>query len=495
MDEDGDGVTDDNITADWMNASIVRGFADPLARVAQTGRATFTLNNALQKYSPELYPNQLPRRKVKFTMDAGSGARTLFEGYIESIAPTPGTKRERRARFECVDAMALLDMHDGAIAIQLNAHANEIVLAVVGAVFSPPTSVYDDGLNLFPLGGDRWTDIPGLGVGFEEITASRRIQDAVSSDWGHFFIRKNGGVAFRNRHHLPLVAGVRLVLNDQMAKMTYRKAASSVYNLVEVTVHPRAVGQTLEVLGRLSQSTPPPIEPGESVVFVVDYQEPTNKAERLGGKDVVTPVANTDYTCTSDEAGDGDDLTASVSASMTAYADRAEVTLSNAASEVAYVQNLQVRGYAIRVRNPVTLTASDPTSIAAYQKRKLRIDAPLLSSIAAGQRLADYLLACYKDPHGEVRSVEFLANKNATFLAAAAEFELLERVTLTESQTGLSGYDGYAYQIRHDIKNKWEHRVTLEVAPTPSVTGAPGGSGTPFRLDTSALNSGHVLIY
>jgi hypothetical protein len=42
--------------------------------------------------------------------------------------------------------------------------------------------------------------------------------------------------------------------------------------------------------------------------------------------------------------------------------------------------------------------------------------------------------------------------------------------------------------MRHNIVNKHQHWLSLDVETAYPV-------GTPFRLDTSALNSGHVLIY
>jgi hypothetical protein len=171
-----------------------------------------------------------------------------------------------------------------------------------------------------------------------------------------------------------------------------------------------------------------------------------------------------------------------------AYADKAEVTLTNSTAAPAWVQTLRILGRAVRTREPATATASDGTSRAAYQTRKLALDAPLMDELPEAQRLADHLLAAYKDPDDEVAGVGFLANGNATLLAAARDLELLDRVVVSEGQTGLDDYAGYITQMRHEIRSKFEHRVTLALATAYTV-------GTPFRLDTSALNSGHVLIY
>ena len=173
---------------------------------------------------------------------------------------------------------------------------------------------------------------------------------------------------------------------------------------------------------------------------------------------------------------------------MTAYADKAEVTLTNALSRPTFVQALQVRAYAVRAREPVVVRKSDATSIASYQKRALAIQAPLMSKESEALRLAEYLLDVYKTPRDIVEGVVVLGNKSATFLAAVRDLELLDRVVVTETQTGLSSYAGHVYRMRHSIPNKHDHRLTLDLETGYSV-------GTPFRLDTSALNSGHVLVY
>lgn len=135
------------------------------------------------------------------------------------------------------------------------------------------------------------------------------------------------------------------------------------------------------------------------------------------------------------------------------------------------------------------MSASDATSIAAYGKRKLAISAPLMNTQAEALALAEYLLDVYKDPVDCVEGLTFQANRNATLIAAARDLELQDRVIVSETQTGLSAVTGFIYSIQHAITaNGRDHRVTLNLQ-----TGYD--PGTPFRLDDSTLESGHVLIY
>lgn len=485
---DGDfGDAGEDVTSDFISALITRGFASPLARMATTGQATFVLKNLNRTYSPALHANVLPRRQVKFNMTYDSITSTLFRGYLKSIEPQMGQFRSRRVALKCVDAQALLDKHEGPVALQTNVFANDVIQATVAAVYTPPSGVgYDTGINFFPTSGDRWNFDAGLG--FEEVVAARKIEDACVSDWGRFFISAFGVPTYHNRHNAPLNATTVLTLNDTMQNMQYSKGEDEVYNVVEVVCHPRATGTVLERVGWISQDKAPRIEANADAVFVLKFSDPATQ-ESIGVLSPVTPVAGTDYTCASDENGSGDDTTASVSAAMTAYGDRAEVTLTNASSNPVYVQSLQVRGYAVRARSPITVTASDATSIATYQRSKLRIDAPLMNGEAEAQRLADYLLSAYKAPNDNVENLTLFANKYDSWLTFARELELEQRVVVSETQTGLSGYVGYVYQITHNITHQSQHRVTFSLETAYNL------GGTPFRLGTSALNSGHLLIY
>lgn len=471
----------EDITADFISATIQRGFSSPLARTPGVARATFIVLNTAKTYSPPLHATVLPRRQVKFDMTYGGTTVTLFRGYLDDIQPDFGQYSERRAKLTCVDAQALLDMYEGEIAMLTNIYADDVIEAVVSAVYTPPGTAYQSGVNPFPTSAEGWTVT-------ETIRASQKIQDACTSDWGKFFIGKNGYPTFYNRHQMPLDSTTELTLSDTMLNLDYVKAVADVYNYIEITCYPRSLGQVREVLGRLSQTDAPRLEAGASQLFLLRFRDPINAKIQMGGYSCTTPAATTDYTATDDPTGLGNDETANVTASATFYGDHAEVTLTNAAAYPVYIQTLQVRGYAVRAREPVTVIAQDATSITAYQKRKLSLQAPLISDPQQAQELADYLLSYYKDPLNNVSGIEILANKDATWMAAVRDLELEDRVVITETQVGLSAWAGYIYSLNHNIVNRYQHRLTFALEQAPTV-------GTPFRLDTSALNSGHTLIY
>lgn len=496
IDYDGDGsfaTPGDTVTDDLMRATIDRGFVTPLARMPYIGRATFTMKNLDKAYSPPLDAKLLPGRAVRFQMTYDGSTVTLFQGFIESIRPAPLTWGPRNTIIECVDFMAPLDIFEGRIGIKTNARADDVIFDVVNDVDSGIVTNYQRGINVFATSGEQWSLDSIIGTGFkaarEDVVASTKILDACTADWGRFFIDKQGRPTFYNRHQMPLDTVTALTLDNTMQRMSYEKRLSEVYNWISVTYLPRTVSERPEVLGRLTPGRAAEIGPLQSETFIIRFRDPVNQAINIGGLQTLEPVANTDYAATSDEAGEGSDATGDLSIIMTAYADRAEVTVTNTSAATVWLQRLQVRGYAVRSREPEMVHATDATSIAKYGRRKLHINATLMSNNAQAAALANYLLDVYKEPFDIVTDLSIFGNDSDEFMAAIRDLELMDKVVVSEDQTGLSGFTGHIYRMRHEIELNHSHWLTFSLE-TPYDVG-----GTPFRLDTSQLNSGHILIY
>jgi len=489
VDWDNDGYFDgagEDCTADFVSAVISRGFSDSLARVARVGRLTVVLNNLERQYSPPLDGDVHPRREVLLQMTYDALTVVKFSGWIDGIVPSSGLYEDRRVVVECVDAMALLDGEEGELALATNVYADELIGDAVDAVYSPAAVDYDPGVNLFPVSADRWAwETPGQAV--EEIKASQKIGDACLSDWGNFYIARDGTPTFRNRNYMPLDPTTVLTLAGTMQELTASITVRQVYNFVEVVCHPRDVGTVLEVLAAIAQRDAPVIGAGQSVTYVMSFRDSSNTNIKVGGKDCLTPVATTDYECTADPGGEGADVTGSVSCVGTFYGDHAEVTLTNGSGSAVYLQRLQVRGYAVRTRESITVAAQDAGSIATYQRRKLRLDAALMDAQSAAQAMADYLLGRYSEARLVLGSVGIVANVDATTMEAVRDLELCQRIELSEGQTGLSNWTGYVWGLTETIEGV-THRVDLGLVEAFDL------GGIPFRIG-DALNSGHILIY
>jgi hypothetical protein len=495
---------DMDASEEFVSAEIVRGFNSPLARMAAMGRATIILNNVYRQFSPALHSHVRPGRGIRLDMTypiVGGTTVTLFEGKIDGIAPTSGVYEQRQVTLSCVDEMERIGGVEAKIPLLQNAFADEIVTAVTDAL-GILVHDYEAGLNVFATSADRWTHDPTGAVAALESTyyergdAAGKILDAVTADWGVFFIARDNVPTFYNRHHAPLDVTTVLALTTPL-EIGYRMSKGWIYNIIEVKCHPRQTGDAVEVLWEMDTEAAPRIDAGTTLTMDCKFRDPVNEAITLGGVDCLALVAGTDYTATSDEPGEGDDKTGSVTIGATFYGDRAVLDITNGDSDSVYLQTCQVRGRAIRVHSPWVAIREDAASQTRYGARRLRINAILMSAPHQSERLAEYLLDVYKDPWHEITGVQFVANESAALMIAARDLELVDRVTLTETQTGLTAHAGTVYKMTHKINGPPAagHVVVLDVATAYD----PGGN--PFRLETdppgggSALNSGDVLWY
>lgn len=485
----------EDITEYFLHATINRGFADPLTRLPATGTMRLHMENEAKQFSPPLESSVVPMVPIRLLMEYSATTETLFQGFIRSIEPSAGLYNRRDVVFECVDGLEHLQLFEGRLALQQNVYADDIIGDVVDDVFSSPATAYQAGINQFPTSGEQWTLPASLGhalagekAGEDNVRATDKIRDACTADWGRFFVAKDGTITFYNRHQMPLDSSTELTLASSPA-LGYRKSAGDVYNWVEVTYLPRAVGELDEVLGRFAPERAARIDPLSTETFVIYFRDPVNQAIRIGGLSALTPVNGTDYEATDDEAGEGADVNANLNITFTAYANRAEVQIENTDSaDDAYIQFFQVRGLAVRSREPETVRVLDQTSIDAYGQRKLAIRAPLMGNNAQALSLATYLLDLYKDPQDVLRGVRLDANCNGTMLAAARDLELLDRVDVSDDQVGLSNFIGHVMRLQHEIDVSGVHQVFMDLETPYTV-------GTPIIIGTSTLNSGHVFIY
>jgi hypothetical protein len=485
---------------DFVSANIVRGFNNPLARMATTGRATFVLNNINRQYSPALHAEVRPGAAVLFEMTYDGVTEPLFHGQIESIEPQSGQYEQLRVMFNSIDAMAKIDSVEARIPLMTDATADEIIEEVTDAIGTLLAPDYEVGINVFATSADRWIHEPAGGWGkfqrryYTKGEAAGKILEAVTGEWGRFYIARDGTPTFINRHHMLLDDTTELTLTTP-TDVGYRMAMSDVYNVIEIDCNPRSVGAPLSTLWEMTTDKPPMIDAGETISMDCKFVDPLNDAVVVGGMDCLAPVANTDYTATSDEAGDGDDKTAQVGIAATFYGDRAVLDITNNDANAIYLHMLKVRGTPIRSMTPWTALEEDAASQVIHGGRRLRIDATLMSRPYEAERLAQYLLDVYKDPHDNVTGVGFCANTAVALMEAARDLELCDRVMLTEFQTALAAYAGYIYLLTHNISGESGHWVSMNIET------AYDAGCDPFRLETvppgggSALNSGDCLIY
>lgn len=239
------------------------------------------------------------------------------------------------------------------------------------------------------------------------------IRDLERSEHGLFLIARDGSPVFRERTTVITGGEAGEIDEDHLVDCEMERPWSSVFNDVRVTCYPVEVLPTTEIWDFLDK---PQLAAGGTLTIWAEFSHPAD--------DVITPVANVDYTANTAENGSGSDMTANLSVTGTVFSDRAKLELENThASTSLYVTMLRLRGKSL-MRNPTTLVVEDTASQASYGRRVLSVELPWQQDVNTAQALAEFLGQSYAEP-----TVSFAAQFERR-LPDMVQFELGDRVRM-----------------------------------------------------------------
>ena len=175
------------------------GFERAGAPVAAVGRCAITLRNHDRRYSPgnaagPLYGQLLPRRPVRVRASDGAQSWTLFRGYIERIVPDAGAQGRGLCEIVCVDGLALPARQRIGVAHAESKSVAEAVGELVGAVYTPPATSYQDNGDALTHYGRAWQP--------ERTTALDALRDVCRAVYGRFFLARDGTATYWARDSL-----------------------------------------------------------------------------------------------------------------------------------------------------------------------------------------------------------------------------------------------------------------------------------------------------
>lgn len=482
-----------DVTADWATADplvIERGI-EPGERIAGVGRMSLALYDPDGRYTPG-HPAALPGFdagvRVRLSASDGTLTRALFTGRVEAITPyrAAGARggTPPHVRLACVDDMAalwrvpvgafplLLDATPGALVEQLITrsvvpvgreacwrlgHPRAGRLGGLTALSDHTTGVdLDAGQSVFPWAGDSWP---------AELPAAAALRDVCTSEGGWFAIAADGTPVFRGRHARPRHVTPDVMLGAGLAALHAGRGEQTVANSVEVTVHPRTVGEPGEVLWQAGHAIR--LEPGAARKLVCRYHDPAEHVLEVGALSVEPPRRGVDFTATDALDGTGQDLTHTVMVALESGARGALLTLWSdwPGAGAIYVHGLRLRGVPLRRYTPVTVRIEDDASIVARGRHPLRADLRLQDDARTGEDMARTLLANRREPHPwPVITLE--ATASASLLAAALGTDVGARAHLDAPDVGLDGAACFVEHIRHRIERGGaSHRVTWRTSP------------------------------
>jgi hypothetical protein len=247
------------------------------------------------------------------------------------------------------------------------------------------------------------------------------------------------------------------------------------------------------------------------VVINCAYRDPNQQAQRVGGVDMVAPVAVTDYTFNSEQAGSGIDLTSQLTVDVEFGGNSARVTLTNAGPADGWVPagGLQLRGRGLYDFEPLIADRQAHESTDLYGEINLAYDMPYQSSPHNGSDLADFLLGMNSQARTDAKNVTFVGNWDDEVAEQAFGIEISDRVSVTAPSIALDA-PYYVNGCRMVISSSGILVMTLYLAPVDTteywLLEVPGrteldettvlgyGLFVPgWILDTSELGSGTFL--
>lgn len=465
----------------------------PTDRLASSGTMTFELDNsehssqgALGTFSPDnanLFAGFRVGREIRLAVDWDKATHYPWWGTVETILPTPGRKFERRVRVTCVDFMDYLSRaRIRGLDVQFNESAAQGIHLLLNRAQSDPVGVYylneSAEFDIYPTLFDSGKD--------EKTSIVTEIQKLLQSERAFVYV-VGGMLYFEGRSVRPdaFDLGASLVLTEgELMGLVPDHSARNLINNVEARVHPRRFDSSAVVLFNYDNTQA--IVSGETVQFNAPYRDVDQKAQRVGGFNMVTPVASTDYTFNAAEDGTGADRTPQLDVSVTFGGNSAEVKIRNRGPSDGYLTLFRLRGQGIYTYEPVTVEKKSAQNEAQYGPLQLVYELPYHTSTPIAEDAAQYILRRYGDPRTFIESAHFWANRRSTLL----DFVLKTRVvgsllTVSEPVTGLSGESYFVQGARVAFREKGFVYANLNLAPadTESIFEVGDGLGGGSSLD------------
>lgn len=373
--------------------------AGPADRVASSGSCTFSLNNSERNSASRLgyYSPGGPSARGGFTLGirvrvqlqdpATSTWHVRFVGSLTSITPVPGRYGARTVQVVAADWLDEAARATVAgLTTQINKRSDEIITLLVNNVPRGPESTsIATGASTFAYALDTARDDRPNPV-------LQEIARATASELGYFYLRGSGEAVFEARFDRVSMSDAA-TFDNSMAGLDVTTSRDTVISKVQIVTHPRTVDTSNQVLYSLQSVTEIPV--GGNITIVGGYTDPNNRAQRVGGMSMVTPVATTDYVANSAADGSGTNLTTSITVSATFASNSARFTITNNAAVVAYVTKLQARGIGIYDYETTVAEAEDAATATEYGEQVVSIDMPYSSDVTLGVDMARYLLGIY----------------------------------------------------------------------------------------------------
>lgn len=479
--------TNEDISAYWKSMRWQLGASSPYDHIARTNTLDVVLNNSDGRFSPQhasgltgFELGALLRLQVTYS----ATTRQHFIGWITEIKPVPGSRGRRETSVRAEGFFSRLFTEFAFLPVQQDKRYDEIIISLLEAVTVYPPGLVgwllgeagfselgqttrlgesgsyanlETGVNTFNYAGDNWS---------RGVSVLSALRDLMDTEGGLLYESRAGEVEAFNRHHwikdtlnavdatftegLLLSGGVKYRYGDYLA------------NDIVVKYRPRSVGTSLEVLGTITQSINVPQGSSTTAVLVFDDGSGT----RIGGYGVVC-VANTDFTARAQEEGIGDDVTSSVTVSIIEGGSSCQLTFTNVGTRDAFIApGSRVRGYKITDFGEQEYRLLDTTSIGDYGRQRKAISLRMLDDPEYAKSLAYWERDIHATPSGQIEGMTILANASDTLMTQALTRVIGDRITVSESQTGVTSTEYFIVGEKHTVANQYHHKTEWVLLPS-----------------------------
>jgi len=431
----------------------------PTARTAGTGSLKMLLDNSAKNsgsklgyYSPE-HANARSgfevglAIRIKYTY----GGTTYFKLHnrMSDANPDHGQYKNRRVSVVALDYMNIISRYKMAqIGVQANKRPDEVMATVIAALpIAPKNTSYDTDPDIYTR---------ALHMEKDGVTAGRAVLNkcALSSKGQAFVIGDlTDGETLRwySRSAKTQNTALAATINDNMTGLKVIRSQKNIINTVNAITYPVKVEEAITLYTAQREIE---VQPGITTKFVAMFTDPSGAGRRVkGSENHETPEAGDHYRASAFEKSGGDDLNASVTVTITIWgANSAKVEITTSAGRVAYVNLLTLIGDGLFTYEPSIYTAFDLTSKDDHGDNEINYPMPYQENPNIGKDFGDFILAWHKDPVNEINSVEFIANTNATLMAAGVSVDIGDRIKIIETVTAVST-EFYVNGVEHIINS------------------------------------------
>lgn len=408
VDWDGDGVyTGENEAERATGLNCQRGRRGVLQGESiqhyQPGRLTVVLDNSDGRFdyfnaSSPLYPNVSPGKFIKVRVLDVATATTydVFRGITTEVSPM----RESGIKKIMLTATDGLQFLAGQI-IKTNIHINQDyddLAAVVLAEAGWPTTQWVTVINRTTKVLTWW-----WAWGKDALSAVNDLADAAL---GVFYHTKAGTGLFFGANDSFISATIDLDEAEVLRDISVNMPWDTIRNEIIVKVYRKYSIANTDTLLHLTDDNDISVPNGTTAFFEAAFEPDPGlageasleTAARILTYENPTDVFQDVAQYLDDTEGAGGVQISAFNFQVHKVSSSVLFSVNNNSGTDGFFSTEMAPSTVINILNPVTITAADATSQAAYGKRTLRIDVRDVASTVYAQEMADYLLGIYKDP-------------------------------------------------------------------------------------------------